>query len=130
MNSIDLQNIINTKEIHSFELVKNVQDLPEDVFNIISDEIIQEILYPDSTKITKLRNHLYDLLIYSVDVSECIWYILTFCIENRLFKNDKDITDTLNQTFIFFKYYNNNYRSIYHLESIIIYILNKIHFSK
>lgn len=68
-------------------------------------------------------------MIYNIDISECIWYLLTTLIQFKTFKKTEDITDILNKIFVFFKYYNNNYRSIYHLESIILCMLNKIHYS-
>ena len=59
-------------------------------------------------------------------MSECLWYILKHLIHNNYIKKE-DISDILIKSFTFFKYYNNNYRPIYHLESIIFYIINKIH---
>ena len=128
LNQIDLHSIVNIKEIHSFSMIKNVQDVPLDVFNIITDEILSQILKPETLKITELRNHLYDLLIYNVDISECVWHLIMYFIDNQLFHSEKDITDTIQQTYVFFKYYNNNYRSIYHLESIVLFLLKKIHY--
>ena len=99
-----------------------------DIFNIIADTLLENILQPKTLKITELRNNLYDLLIYNVDVSECIWYIFTTLIEQCRFRKKEYITEIINDIFVFFKYYNNNYRSIYHLESIILSIINKIHY--
>ena len=128
IHELDLNNITNLKEIHSFSLFKNISDIPLDVFNIICDNILNNILNPSHLKITDLRNNLYDLLIYNIDVSECIWYIFTTLINKNYFKKKEDITKIMNEIFVFFKYYNNNYRSIYHLESITLSILNKIHY--
>jgi hypothetical protein len=128
LDELDLTSIINTKEIHSFAWLKNTSEIPNDVFNIISDSLIEQILYPEKIKITDIRNNLYDLLIYNIDISECIWYILTTLIKFQSFKKKEHITDVLNKIFVFFKYYNNNYRSIYHLESIILCMLNKINY--
>jgi hypothetical protein len=129
LDELTLTSIINTKEIHSFTWLKNTSEIPNDVFNVISDALMEQILYPEKIKITDIRNNLYDLLIYNIDVSECIWYIITTLIQFQSFKKTEDITDILNKIFVFFKYYNNNYRSIYHLESIILCILNKIHYN-
>jgi hypothetical protein len=128
MNEIEINNITNIKEIHSFSLIKNVSEIPIDVFNIICDNILNNILNPKNLKITDLRNNLYDLLIYNIDVSECIWYIFTTIIKQNRLSKTEDITKIINYIFVFLKYYNNNYRSIYHLESITLYIINKIHY--
>jgi hypothetical protein len=128
LEELPLNAIVNTKEIHSFAWLKNTNEIPNDVFNIICDALMEQILYPENTKITDIRNNLYDLLIYNIDIPECIWYLFTTLIQYKSFKTPSDITDVLNKVFIFMKYYNNNYRSIYHLESIILCMLNKIHY--
>jgi len=129
LDKIDLTSITNSKEIHSFGYLKSEQEIPIDVFNMINDILLDQILHPEHLKITDLRNNLYELLIYNVDIAECIWYIFTSLIQQGNFKKKEHITDILNDIFVFFKYYNNNYRSIYHLESILLCMLNKIHYS-
>ena len=129
LEKIDLTSITNTKEIQSFAYIKSEQEIPIDVFNMINDALLDQILHPDTLKITDLRNNLYELLIYNVDIAECIWYLFTSLIQQGYFKKKEHITEVLNDIFVFFKYYNNNYRSIYHLESILLCMLNKIHYS-
>ena len=128
LEELPLNAIVNSKEIHSFAWLKNTNEIPNDVFNTICDALMEQILYPETTKITDIRNNLYDLLIYNVDIPECIWYLFTTLIKYGCFKTPGDITYVLNKVFVFMKYYNNNYRSIYHLESIILCMLNKIHY--
>jgi hypothetical protein len=130
LNDIDMQYITNAKEIHSFAWLKNTAEIPIDVFNIICDTILENILQPQSMKITELRNNLYDLLIYNIDVTECVWYLFTTLINQGRFTEKESITKIINDIFVFLKYYNNNYRSIYHLESIILSIINKIHYNE
>ena len=101
---------MNIKEIHSFASLKSVQDIPTDVFNMITDALLDQILHPENLKITELRNHLYELLIYNVDISECIWHIFISLIKCGSFSKKEHITEMMNEIFVFFKYYNNNYR--------------------
>lgn len=126
LDTISLESIVNIKEIRSFHLIKDSNYIPKDVFNTICDSIIELILVPDKIEFTNFRDVLYDILTYNLDVAECIWYILTYFINNNHL-NSKNITDILIQSYYFFKYYNNNYRPIYHLESIIFYIIIKVH---
>jgi len=126
LDTISLESIVNIKEIRSFHLIKDSNNIPKDVFNTICDSIIEWILVPDKIEFTNFRDVLYDILTYNLDVAECIWYILTYFINNNHL-NNKNITDILIQSYYFFKYYNNNYRPIYHLESIIFYIIIKVH---
>ena len=123
---IDGENLLNIKEIRSFPYIQNENNIPKDVFNIISDNIIEQILTPEKIEFTSFRDTLYDILTYNLDMTECLWHILKFLIDNRYLKKE-ETSDILVRSYSFLKYYNNNYRPIYHLESIIFYIINKIH---
>ena len=125
LDVIETDCIINAKEIKSFSLRKNVENIPKDIFNIICDNIIAEVLKQTPISFTAFRDILYDILTYNLDVSECLWYIINELIKNGDLQN-KDVTDVMDKTYYFLKYYNNNYRPIYHLESIMFYIINKI----
>ncbi len=126
-NVIDKEGIINIKELHAFPIIQLTnQDFPNDAFNIICDKIINEINNINKINYTEFRDILYDILTYDLDVSECLWYILNYYIQNNsLDKNN--IQEILLESYSFFKYYNNNYRPIYHLESIFFNIIKKVH---
>jgi len=125
-NEISEDGIVNTKEIRSFPLINDAQDLPKDVFNMICDSIVEIIVNKNRIEFANFRDVLYDILTYNLDVTDCIWYIIKDLIKhNHLQKNVA--SDVLKRTFLFLKYYNNNYRPIYHLESIMFYIINKVH---
>lgn len=125
LNEIDTNTVINIKEIHSFSLIDNVDEIPKDIFNIICDQIICEITLSEKMNFITFRDSLYDILIYNLDVVECLWYILThFILLNKL--DSQDVSDIINKTYNFLKYFNNNYRPIYHLESIMFYLITKI----
>ena len=126
LSLIDRESLLNIKELRSFPYMQNVNNIPKDVFNIICDNIIEQILLPENIEFTSFRDTLYDILTYNLDMTECLWYILNFLIENNYLQDDS-ISEVLIRSYSFLKYYNNNYRPIYHLESIIFYIINKIH---
>jgi len=126
LNQTELEGILNLKETRYFSLVNKTDEIPKDIFNIICDNIIKEMSKQEPLSFTDFRDTLYDILTYNLDVTECLWYILRYFIENH-YLNSEDITDILGKTYYFLKYYNNNYRPIYHLESIMFYIINKIH---
>jgi len=126
LNQIELEGILNLKETRYFSLINKTDEIPKDIFNIICDNIIQEISKKEKLSFTDFRDTLYDILTYNLDVTECLWYILRYFIENN-YLSSQDITDILDKSYYFLKYYNNNYRPIYHLESIMFYIINKIH---
>jgi hypothetical protein len=125
LQDIDTNTLINIKEIQSFSLIKNIEEIPKDIFNIICDQIINEITLCEKINFITFRDSLYDILIYNLDAVECIWYILShFIEENKLESND--ISNIIEKTYTFLKYFNNNYRPIYHLESMMFYLITKI----
>ena len=126
-DSVESKGILNAKELRSFSLYKdeNVK-IPKDIFNTICNSIIKEMNDPSRFVITNFRDTIYDILIYNLDATECIWYVISHFIgESRL--SSDDLRDILDKTFVFLKHYNNNYRPIYHLESIFIYIITKLY---
>ena len=128
LQEITASSITNIKELHLLKK-KRISEIPEDVSNKIADIIINKIAKPEKINITQFRNDMYDLLIYNTDVIECISYIIFTFIQQDVFKDNQTINDIMIQTFTFLKYYNNNYRPIYHLESIIYFIIKKIHYN-
>jgi len=130
INDIKPKNLINLKEIYSFPMVKTIYDLPKDNFNVVCDNIISEMMihhnfYMDVNKnvndvidMIRFRDQIYDILIYNLDASECIWYIFTHFISLDYF-DQKLIDKLLEQNYIFLKQYGNNYRAIFHIESIL-----------
>ena len=114
------------KEIQSFSLIHDPNELPHDVFNIICNKIIDDMNNIKNHDFLKFRDALYDILIYNLDATECLLYILTHFIENHKLK-PIDISDILQKSYSFLKYYNNNYRPIYHLENMMYYIIAKIY---
>ena len=126
IEKIGNQSILNLKEIRSFDIIKETDEIPTDIFNIICDEIIESVEKTNSLNFTEFRDLLYNILVYNLDVVECIWYILTHFINTGQIYGD-NISDIIEKTHLFLKYFNNNYRPIYHLESIMFYIISKIH---
>jgi hypothetical protein len=146
LNNIMCDEIINIKELYSFKYIDNKKDIPKDIFNIVCDNILKEILNHKKMSFSNFRDVIYDILIYNLEAVDCIWYILFYLInynsdtkESSLSKKNpksskmigyltnKDISDILNKVYFFLKYYNNNYRPIYHLESILFYIIVKLY---
>jgi hypothetical protein len=117
---LKVENITNIKNLYV-----NVNELMYP-YKIMCDKIIKEMICIDDLKFLKFRDLLYDIFIYNLDITDCIWYILSSLIhQKRIYK--KDVSALLLKTYIFLKYYNNNYRPIYHLESYLFYLTSIIH---
>jgi hypothetical protein len=115
-----IENIVNIKYLHV-----NVCELTFP-YKIICDKILKEMSEIEDLKFLKFRDLLYDIFIYNLDITDCIWYILTNLIQNKKIKQ-KNFSNVLLKTYNFLKYYNNNYRPIYHLESYLFYLTSIIH---
>ena len=125
LNSIEPSSILNLKEINNFGKMSSPDKIPKDIFNTVCDTIIEQMLQPEKLVHTSFRDALYDILIYNLDAADCIWYIFSHMVENGFLKGDC-VSDVLIKMFSFLKYFNNNYRPIYHLESIVHYMIIKI----
>jgi len=97
-------------------------------YKYICDKIIYFIKNKDQIDFLKMRDVLYDILIYNLDVGECFWYILSVFIDEKRIKKEK-LTKILIKTFNFLKYYNNNYRPIYHLENYVYYLVLNVNYT-
>lgn len=96
----------------------------EDFHNKICNKVIEYILTSKDYDLNELRELLYELLIYNLKISSCVWYIIRNIFSNKKYENY--ITDILIKSTTFLHYYNNNYRPIYHLEDFFIYLINTI----
>jgi DNA polymerase III delta prime subunit len=119
-NELNVKDIINIKYLHV-----NMNETMNP-YEIMCNKIIKEMLEINELKFLKFRDLLYDIFIYNLDITDCIWYILTNLIKKNKIKGNQ-FSKVLLKTYVFLKYYNNNYRPIYHLESYLYYLINLIH---
>jgi hypothetical protein len=116
-------------EVKSITNIKNLHLFNEDImlhYKIICNKIINSIININDLNFQKFRDLLYDIFIYNLDITECIWYILSSLIEKKLIKK-QHLTGIMIKTYCFFQYYNNNYRPIYHLENYLFFLAAKIY---
>lgn len=118
--NIKLENITNIKNLHS-----SIDELMHP-YKIICDKILDSMLNINDLKYLKFRDMLYDIFIYNLDISECVWYIISSLTECGKIKQNQ-LSHLLIKTYSFFQYYNNNYRPIYHLENYLFYLVTVIH---
>jgi hypothetical protein len=126
IDNINISDITNCKELKTFSLIREPDgEIPVDIFNIICNNLIHEMENSNKILFTNFRDAIYDILIYNLEFTDCLWYIISYFIKKgALCAND--ITSILEKTHLFLKYYNNNYRPIYHLESILFFIIIRL----
>jgi len=120
MTDIKMDQITNIKNIHC-----SINNLMHP-YKIICDKIIKEMLEVNNLKFLQFRDILYDIFIYNLDISDCMWYIISHLIDNKHIKKEH-LSKIMIKTYSFLQYYNNNYRPIYHLESYLFYLISIIH---
>jgi hypothetical protein len=121
-----LLNDFQPEEVLNIKYLKSGNTMLNTPYKIICDKIVREILDIDKLKFLKFRDLLYDLFIYNLDVTTCVWYILVSLTKTQHL-NETNMSLVLLKTYSCLKYFNNNYRPIYHLESFLFYLVSIIH---
>ena len=116
LTNTKIEDITNLKDL-------KVQNEQINTNNVVCKKIIEQMENYEKLKYSDFREQIYDIFIYNLDVSECIYEILNTLIQKKKIKN---LDEILKKTYNFFKYYNNNYRPIYHLENYLFYLISII----
>ena len=112
--------------------IENIKDISIGIlqltrpYSVIGNRIIRQIDDYKNLNYLEFRETLYDLFIYNIDIVECIWFIVTHYINKGSLAKD-DMCQIFIKMYVFLKYFNNNYRPIYHLENFMIYLCKTIH---
>ena len=126
LNNINLSNE-NLTKLNNMKDIITTNNNKAKYYENICDSLVDKLInIEDKFNYTSFRDNIYDLLILNMDIHESIWYIIKELYINKKIKNE-DTPDIIKKMYMFFQYYNNNYRPIYHLESFLLYLLSKIH---
>ena len=120
ISKIKPENITNIKLLHVYNEELMLQ------YKIICNKIIDNLVNISELNFLKFREILYDIFIYNLDISDCVWYILYSLVEQKKIGKEK-ISEILIKTYCFFQYYNNNYRPIYHVEKYFLNLASIVH---
>lgn len=118
--NISINDITNIKylKVQTYDIMESKKNYVNKLIDIIEN-------YQEKPFI-EIRNTIYNFFIYEIDISEILCRLITYFIEKKKF-TDENIKCILNELYPFFKYYNNNYRPIYHLESIVYNFIKIVH---
>jgi hypothetical protein len=117
---------IPTREIGNAKMVKASSASRHRPQAAVCDRVLTLLEDPATIKLTELRDAIYNIFIYEQSVPSCILYILEALISEDRIKHE-DVTDVLMEMHTRIQFFNNNYRPIYHLEAMMVYLLTKIH---
>tara|TARA_Y100000589_G_C27134131_1_gene621826 strand:+ start:283 stop:1296 length:1014 start_codon:yes stop_codon:yes gene_type:complete len=125
-----LQRKINKKtsiqKIENIKLFKMNDTNINSIFENVNNVLINEIINYENIQFLSFRDKIYDMFIYQLNISDCIWYILEKLINKKLI-TEKNTKPILLKVYNFFKLFNNNYRPIYHVESLLFFIIKEIY---
>jgi len=134
-NSVDIikETPMRITNKYALDTITNIKALKSNIIELtnphenICNYIVDIIQSPDNElKYDELRECLYDLLTYDINIQECVWFILRrLLMEGSLLP--EMMNDIMIHTYIFLQYFNNNYRPIYHLENFVLLLVCKIH---
>ena len=123
---------VSNQQVSNVENIKNIKNIQSGLLNVgnknklLSMKIVNDIIDYENINYIELREKLYNIFTYNLDLYDCIYLIINELIVQKLITKDKS-----EKIFIklhkFLKLYNNNYRPIYHLESFVCYLCIVIH---
>jgi len=121
-NKNENMELTNLKELYTLDLLDNASD----TFNTICDNLINFMKqFHEKPDFLQLRELLYDILIYDINVSECLYYMYEYFINNEMI-SPIHMNQIIQESAEQLKLYNNNYRPIYHLERIFYNIVRHL----
>lgn len=111
--------------------IKNIKNMKLQNFNTIHvnrsicSKIVESIVCVDTLDLYELRENIYGILVFNLDVYECLLTIYEE-IQELYSLNSHDILNINIKLYETLLYYNNNYRPIYHLEKFLLYLCSVI----
>jgi hypothetical protein len=81
-NNLKLENITNIKMLHFYNADLMLQ------YKIICNKIINNIININEIQFLQFRDILYDIFIYNLDITDCVWYILSSLVEQKKIKRE------------------------------------------
>tara|TARA_B110000114_G_scaffold184714_2_gene229172 strand:- start:734 stop:1480 length:747 start_codon:yes stop_codon:yes gene_type:complete len=101
------------KHNNKIEIIETYKPLCDPIINIIFTHNVDYLL---------IRDCLYNLLIHNLDIHECFYYIIQKLL-NKDYIKCEEIHNIMDKIGEIMKMFNNNYRTIYHLEHFVIYLM-------
>ena len=116
-----------SQETKSFNIT-NIKSIENNApyFKSICNKILLSIVNYSDINLLQFRELMYEILIFDINIYSVVWYILQYLINEEKYITSQNITKTIVKTYEFLKYYNNNYRPIFHLENYFLFLCEQI----
>jgi len=115
-------------KIFNISNIKNIKNINNNQpsYKLLCNKILSQILNYSEINLLQFRETMYEILIFEMNIYCVIWHILQVLINEEKILTSENITKTMIKTFEFLKYYNNNYRPIFHLENYFLFLCQQI----
>jgi len=97
--------------------------------NKMFTQMVDFIIDVDSFNIERMRELLYNILQYNVSIMDLINYVIHDLYVKK-YITERNCMECFIKTHQFMKLYNNNYRSIFHLEKYVLTLIKDVHHIK
>tara|TARA_B110000483_G_C18186006_1_gene538929 strand:+ start:533 stop:1195 length:663 start_codon:yes stop_codon:yes gene_type:complete len=104
--------IVKNKNKSNMKTINNYKRL-EPIINIIINKEIDYFI---------IREKIYDILTYNLDINEAFTEIIFKLFKQGYFENIQ-LSSVFKELLNIIQKYNNNYRSVYHIECFVIYLI-------
>lgn len=92
-------------------------------------QMVDFIINVEDFKISRMREILYNILQYNVEIIDLINYVI-HALYIQKYITPQNCMGIFIKTYQFMKVYNNNYRSIFHLENYVLTLIKDVHHIK
>lgn len=123
---------LGNKKTNNIKKIRNIKNIESRFFDIpdinycISKKITNLLINYKDINFLNLREKVYDMFVFNLNIFNCIYTIINLLIENN-YINDTNIDKVSYKLYPFLKLYNNNYRPIYHFENFLTSLCIIIH---
>ena len=93
-------------------------------YKIVCDHIVQFIVTIDDINYHDIRTNAYKILTNNLNQNDCVTYIIDELIRGKYVAITREFLDNIT---LHINGINKNYRSIYHLEGLLVYLIIHIH---
>ena len=107
---------LRTKSIRGYKLHQS--------YKMICDKIVKFIINIDDITYQDIRSNVYEILTYNLNHIECVTYIIDELIKGGHLSVCREFLDIVTKHI---NGMNKNYRSIYHLEGLFVYLILNVH---
>ena len=112
--------------VHNLKGAPSLASTTPSVVDSVCANIAREIARGAKVDISAFREAIYDISVYGLDASECVWIVMGLFAARGELCSAAGVGALTARLARFFRQRNNNYREIFHLEAMVLAILTEV----